>query len=136
MIIVATDRRGRVLTVRQYRHGSGKIETELPAGDIERGESLIKTAKRELLEETGFTSDEFGYVGKLISDATRDLHRCYIVRTTSIKKAGKTSFDLDESISRPRLLNHAELIDAVNKRKLRDSMQIAALILSGVLKIR
>lgn len=46
----------RVLLERQYRHAAGRYLYELPAGRIDPGESELKAAKRELLEETGYSA--------------------------------------------------------------------------------
>lgn len=46
----------RVLLERQYRHAAGRYLLELPAGRIDEGEAELKAAKRELLEETGYTA--------------------------------------------------------------------------------
>ena len=49
----------RVLLERQYRHAAGQMMWELPAGRIDDGESELAAAKRELLEETGFTARQW-----------------------------------------------------------------------------
>jgi ADP-ribose pyrophosphatase len=46
----------RVLLERQYRHAAGQMMWELPAGRIDGGERELAAAKRELLEETGYTA--------------------------------------------------------------------------------
>jgi ADP-ribose pyrophosphatase len=46
----------RVLLARQYRHAAKRNLWELPAGRIDEGESALAGAKRELVEETGFTA--------------------------------------------------------------------------------
>ena len=45
-----------VVMVRQYRHPIGAVTLELPAGKIDKGESLLTCVKRELHEETGYTA--------------------------------------------------------------------------------
>ena len=42
------------LTVKQFRHGSGRLSLEFPAGMIDKGETPLQAAERELLEETGY----------------------------------------------------------------------------------
>src|SRR5258708_31747001 len=59
VVILAVDEsRGvsRVLLERQYRHAAGDYLWELPAGRIDPGEKELLAAKRELLEETGYTA--------------------------------------------------------------------------------
>ncbi len=53
-VMMAVDERGRVLLVRQYRLPARKYLWELPAGRVDPGETVLKAAKRELLEETGY----------------------------------------------------------------------------------
>lgn len=59
VVILAVDRsqgETRVLLERQYRHAAGRYLFELPAGRIDEGENELKAAKRELLEETGYSA--------------------------------------------------------------------------------
>jgi ADP-ribose pyrophosphatase len=46
----------RVLLERQYRHAAQSFLWELPAGRIDKGEKELPAAKRELIEETGYTA--------------------------------------------------------------------------------
>jgi ADP-ribose diphosphatase len=53
--IVAIDRDGMLTLVRQRREAVRKQLLELPAGTLEKGESPLDCARRELVEETGLT---------------------------------------------------------------------------------
>ena len=54
---------GRVLLERQYRYPQGREFIEVPAGKREAGEEPLETAKRELLEETGYVAADWKHVG-------------------------------------------------------------------------
>ncbi len=59
IVILAVDNSGtesRVLLERQYRHAAGARLWELPAGSLEPDEDKLAAAKRELMEETGYTA--------------------------------------------------------------------------------
>lgn len=53
--VVAVDRDGAVALVRQRREAVRKRLLELPAGTMEKGETPLECARRELAEETGLT---------------------------------------------------------------------------------
>lgn len=62
VVVLATDDgRGEpvVLLERQYRHAASSFLWELPAGRIDKEEKALAAAKRELLEETGFTAQSW-----------------------------------------------------------------------------
>ena len=64
--IIAITKNNEVVLVSQYRHGVEQVLLEIPAGVMDpEDESLLQTAKRELLEETGYTSENFIQVGKV-----------------------------------------------------------------------
>ena len=54
---------GRVLLERQFRYPHRREFIEIPAGKVDPGEPHLATAKRELLEETGYTAEEWTRLG-------------------------------------------------------------------------
>jgi ADP-ribose pyrophosphatase len=62
IVILPVDDSGRtprVLLERQYRYAAGMRMWELPAGRVDPGEKPLAAAKRELIEETGYTASRW-----------------------------------------------------------------------------
>jgi len=70
VIIVPILKTGEVLLERTYKHGCGEVIIEFPAGLIDEGEAPEEAAKRELLEETGYTSPKWTLLGEAYASPT------------------------------------------------------------------
>ncbi len=57
--IVAITREKQMITLNQYRHAAKKVFIEIPGGSLDPDEQALSAAKRELLEETGYHSDNW-----------------------------------------------------------------------------
>lgn len=58
----------KIILVEQYRHGIDEPTLEIPGGMVDPGEKPLESAKRELEEETGYTSGSWNYMGKVSSN--------------------------------------------------------------------
>ena len=86
MIPIGAD--DRILIERQFRYAMGAIYVEIPAGKISPGEGSLKTAKRELLEETGYHANQWGFLTRIhpaigFSNEVMDL---YLARDLVLKE--------------------------------------------------
>lgn len=79
---IAITKEGKFVFVRQYRYALGKTVNELCAGVCEKGEEPMESAKRELLEETGFGGGEWTHWMDLSANASTNANitHCYIAR--------------------------------------------------------
>src|SRR5665213_1503556 len=62
VVVIAQPARDTIVLVRQYRHPTGQELWEVPAGMIERGEPPLETARRELIEETGYRAERLRFL--------------------------------------------------------------------------
>jgi ADP-ribose pyrophosphatase len=69
--VVALTEDERVLVVRQYRPAVEQYTLELPSGIVDPGETPATTARRELVEETGYAAAGVEVVGSMTVDTGR-----------------------------------------------------------------
>jgi ADP-ribose pyrophosphatase len=97
--VIALTKNREVVLVKQYRHGVRKVLLEIPAGIIDdEDESPLQTAKRELLEETGYTGDQFVEVGKAYPNPATHNNLTFSFLALDIEKVGQQSLDETEEI--------------------------------------
>ncbi|WP_347158500.1 NUDIX hydrolase [Pontibacter chitinilyticus] len=88
-----------VILVRQYKHAAAGIFTELPGGVIDAGETDPEAAaKRELQEETGYTSDNMELLLKVTDNPTKDTNRIYFFLARNARKVSEQDLDATENI--------------------------------------
>ena len=77
VVIVAVNRQGRILLVRQFRPAAAAVTLELPAGHVEPGETPEQAARRELLEETGHEADAIKLLATFSPSVARFTNRMW-----------------------------------------------------------
>ena len=75
--MVAIDQQGHCVMIRQYRFGVGYTTLETPGGMVDPGEDSKAAAMRELLEETGYASDRWTYLGAVEPNPAFHNHLCH-----------------------------------------------------------
>jgi len=87
--IVAVTDDERVLLVRQYRHSVGRALLEIPAGTREPGEDPAATARRELIEETGYAADRLVLLTEFFASPGYTTERLSLFLATGCRPALK-----------------------------------------------
>ena len=68
---VVLNEAAQVMILEGYKHGLRKSSWQVMGGYLEEGENPLEAAKRELLEETGYSSDHWQELGSYVIDANR-----------------------------------------------------------------
>lgn len=123
VLILACTKEGKWVMTEQYRHGTGKIALEFPAGIIDKGETPEQAALRELQEECGYglkvnsgingaarsnleaqasslasRLSSLVYLGSFPVNPDRHRGKFHVVFIDGVVRAGTTSFDETEEI--------------------------------------
>ena len=79
----------KFIIIKQYRESLDDFSIELPAGFIEQNEKPIDAAKRELFEETGYTSKDFQYlgIGRLMINRTNSIQHLFVAKEATKKSS-------------------------------------------------
>ncbi len=96
-LVVARLEDGRILLVRQYKHGARSVGLYVPGGYIAPGEEPLVAAQRELLEETGCTSEEWRSLGKYVCNANQGCGHAHFFAAERVQPVtAPQSGDLEE----------------------------------------
>lgn len=117
---------GRVLLVCQYRHSVGGYLWELVAGRMEPGENPLAGAKRELLEETGYTARSWQKILDVFPTPGFVSEKMLVYVAHNLR-AGVAQPEEDERIT-TRAFSLRELDEWIRTGKLRDAKSIAGIL--------
>jgi ADP-ribose pyrophosphatase len=118
-----------VILVKQYRHAVGGFIWEIPAGTLNPRETPLECAKRELIEETGFSADKWQKLGEITPVPGYSDERIHIFLAFQLS-SGAQHLDKDEVLNvRERNLKNA--IEMIYDGVIQDGKTIAGLLLAN-----
>ena len=138
VVIVASDEEGNYICVRQFRQGIGEVTTEFVAGGLERtdgkeyrggdpsaSEDALEAAKRELLEESGYASDEWTHLLTIPSNATIADNYAYLYCAKNCRKVSGQHLDETEFLN-VELHSKEEIEELIRTGKFQQMAHVAA----------
>ncbi len=137
--IVPITEDGRFILNKQYKHGIGFEVLEFPAGGIDEDEAdPLQTAHRELMEETGYSTDQMEFLAHMLANPSGSVTRIWWYIAYNVRKTGAQKVDAAEVIEN-FLVTPAELLHLIHSGDFAVQGQIAAayMVLErlGLLKI-
>jgi len=130
ILAIGEDKSGpKILLERQYRHAAQQFLWELPAGRIDGREGELKAAKRELLEETGFTARRWKRILNFYVSPGFVAETMSIYLATDLRP-GKAQPEADEVIE-VRFVSVDEGIRMVLTGKIKDAKTVSGILWFG-----
>ena len=127
--VVAFDSDSHVLVTQQYRHAARRVCLELPCGVVEAdGETPLEAARRELLEETGCTSDRFESIGHFSPNPATHTNTVHCFAAYDVRRSRPVSQDAAEEVASAFLLVQ-DVLAAIDTGQVAQALHISGLML-------
>ena len=120
---------GEVVLVRQFRPPLERMELGLPAGLVEEGEKPEAAARRELLEETGYSGGEWELLGSLASSPSLKDNWAYLFLARGVEETAPPDPDEHELVEVVRV-SEGELRGLIQGGQIVSSSGVAAIMLA------
>ncbi|MDO5546173.1 MAG: NUDIX hydrolase [Eubacteriales bacterium] len=116
--IVALDGEGNVILKREYRYCYDRELLEIPAGAFNDGEDdPLTVAERELLEETGYVSDHWEYLGPTVESSAKMTNYMHIFLARDCRKVAGQHLDETEELT-VELVPLSKAVDMVMRNEI------------------
>ena len=124
--VIAMTSEQQILLVKQYRPAVNCETMELPGGHVQNNETPEETARRELLEETGFKADSIELIGSIFPNTTRLGYKlwCFFA-----PRAIKFKEPEPNEINKLVFCNPSDLSLLIKNGKINNALDIAAIFL-------
>ena len=131
VLVVPFLNKGKVVLIKQYRPVINTNIWELPAGTLDKKETPLACAKRELVEEIGYTAKNWGKIGYIYPAPGYTDEKILIYKASGLKKVS-LNLQEDECIT-PKILSIKAVKGLFKSGKLIDAKTLCALKLAHVL---
>ena len=125
--IVAILSSDEVVLINQYRHATGEVIVEIPAGTLEKDEDPIDAARRELEEETGYSAKRLELRATYYTTPGFSNELMYLYEASELTLS-KQSLDDDESIE-VSVTHRDRALRMIQEGRIRDAKTIVGLLM-------
>lgn len=133
VLILPQTKDGKWVMTHQYRHGTGRVSLEFPAGIVENGEDPLLAAKRELEEEAEYLGGTYKCVGEFSVNPDRHRGKFFVYLATGVTPGGSLKQDETEEITHLEISTE-ELEEKIRTGEMDHMLQIAAYYKMKLLK--
>ncbi|PIO08640.1 hypothetical protein COU59_00855 [Candidatus Pacearchaeota archaeon CG10_big_fil_rev_8_21_14_0_10_34_12] len=128
-VVLVIEDGGGIFFAEQYRHGAGEIMLNLPMGVVDDGETKEESARREMLEETGYEPQSLDFLGNFFPAPAFMPAKAHVFYTNKIIKKSKAKSDDEEEIRLVKIPK-SMIKTMIEKNEIKDISSVAAIYLA------
>lgn len=127
--IIASDQKGSIFFIKEYRYPIKKTIIQLPAGTTDKNDNYLSSAKKELLQETGIKAKNWKKLGKFyIGPGHESIYaNVFLATNLDISQLNKSVKADDELILKVIKLPIIKIKQLINSGKIECGISLAAL---------
>lgn len=123
--VIALTENHEVVLIEQFRHGIEEVILEIPGGMIDEDEEPETAARRELLEETGYSAEHFMLLGKSHPNPAIQNNTIYHYLAVEAQKTEDVKFDEHESVV-TKMVHLNSIPELIRSGQINHSLVVAA----------
>lgn len=127
VVVLGFTLEGEVVVIEEWRQAVERVNRGLPAGTVEPGESIERTARREFEEETGYVAEEMDHLTTVepLNGLADSVHHHFVAH--GCRPTGSQELDDNETI-RVSTAEYDDLLGALADDDLRDGRSALCLL--------
>ena len=125
--VIVENEKDEILFVKVYRYLLESVEWEIPAGGTEKGEKIMETGEREVLEETGYSIKKLEPMFSYHPASGSSNLKFHVLKAVLDTSKAKEKYDENE-IAEVKWIGKEKVLSMIRNNEFQDGFTLTALL--------